>query len=95
MYDKSIKHKGLKKYWTTDNSNLLPKDMVQKIQFILHLLDNLDAFPDSIAVFKNLKLHRLSGERKDTWSLTVKTNWRITFTVNGLEIENVNLEDYH
>lgn len=42
-----------------------------------------------------LNLHELKGDRKGTWSVTVKANWRITFTFNNEDGFDVDLEDYH
>ena len=43
------------------------------------------------------KAHRLTGDRKGTWSLTVTRNWRITFRIDPKEREifDLNIEDYH
>ena len=43
------------------------------------------------------KAHQLTGERKDTWSLFVTRNWRITFRIDQRQIEIIDLdyEDYH
>jgi proteic killer suppression protein len=41
------------------------------------------------------KAHRLTGRRKDTLSLHVTRNWRLTFRVELEEIVEVNYEDYH
>ncbi len=43
------------------------------------------------------KAHRLAGARRDTWSLSVTRNWRITFWIDkaGDEIVELNYEDYH
>ncbi|MGH9968588.1 MAG: type II toxin-antitoxin system RelE/ParE family toxin [Pyrinomonadaceae bacterium] len=40
-------------------------------------------------------LHRLKGGRADTWSVTVSGNWRVTFTFEGEDACDVDLEDYH
>jgi len=40
-------------------------------------------------------LHRLSGNRQDTYSVTVSGNWRITFRFEEGKAFDVNLEDYH
>jgi toxin HigB-1 len=42
-----------------------------------------------------LKFHRLKGDRKDTYAMTVTGNWRITFRFEGEDAVDVNLEDYH
>ena len=41
------------------------------------------------------RVHRLSGERRNEWSVSVSGNWRITFEERRGAIERVNLEDYH
>lgn len=43
------------------------------------------------------KAHRLTGDRKGTWSLFVTKNWRLTFRIDQNEIEIIDLdyEDYH
>ena len=43
------------------------------------------------------KAHRLVGNRKEVWSLTVTRKWRITFRIDSAEAEIVDLdyEDYH
>ena len=41
------------------------------------------------------RVHRLSGERRNEWSVSVSGNWRITFEERDGGIERVNLEDFH
>jgi proteic killer suppression protein len=43
------------------------------------------------------KAHRLTGDRKGTWSLSVTGNLRLTFRIDAAEreVREVNLEDYH
>ena len=41
------------------------------------------------------RVHRLSGERRNAWSVSVSGNWRITFEERNGAIERLNLEDYH
>ncbi|WP_084222616.1 type II toxin-antitoxin system RelE/ParE family toxin [Thioalkalivibrio paradoxus] len=42
-----------------------------------------------------LRLHKLSGGRAGTWSVTVSGNWRVTFRFEDGDAEIVNYEDYH
>lgn len=42
-----------------------------------------------------LDLHQLKGERKGTWAVSVSGNWRITFAFSGIDVLNVDYEDYH
>jgi proteic killer suppression protein len=41
------------------------------------------------------RLHRLKGNRAQTWSVSVSGNWRITFKFEGQDAFDVDLEDYH
>jgi proteic killer suppression protein len=41
------------------------------------------------------RLHQLKGNRAGTWSVTVSGNWRVTFTFEGEDAYDVDLEDYH
>ena len=41
------------------------------------------------------RIHRLSGDREGTWSVSVSGNWRITFDLEEGDITNLDLEDYH
>jgi proteic killer suppression protein len=42
-----------------------------------------------------LDLHPLKGERKGSWTVRVSGNWRVTFTMSGSDVEDVDYEDYH
>ena len=41
------------------------------------------------------RVHRLSGDRRNEWSVSVSGNWRITFEEIDGVIVRLNLEDYH
>ena len=41
------------------------------------------------------RLHKLKGDRKETWSISVSGNWRITFRYEEGNVYIVNYEDYH
>ena len=41
------------------------------------------------------RIHRLSGDRAGTWSVSVTGNWRVTFRIVADEIADLDLEDYH
>jgi len=42
-----------------------------------------------------LNLHRLKGDRKDTWAVRVSGNWQVTFGFVGKDADGVDYEDYH
>ena len=41
------------------------------------------------------RIHQLTGNRAETWSISVSGNWRITFAFEGEDATQVDLEDYH
>jgi toxin HigB-1 len=41
------------------------------------------------------RLHRLKGDLKGKWSVTVSGNWRITFDLVDGDAFEVDLVDYH
>lgn len=91
----SIKHKGLKNYWTKGDESKLPSEMVDKIRIILDLLDNAEEIPQDFEPFKNLRIHPLKGNLKGYWSLDVTGNFRIIFTFENKNTYDVDLLDTH
>ena len=41
------------------------------------------------------QLHPLTGDRQGFWSIRVSANWRIVFRVEGSNVHDVDLIDYH
>jgi toxin HigB-1 len=94
MEIESISHKALKRFFLTGNSKGLMGD-VERLRAMLAFIDAA-ATLDELARPPNYGLHRLSGDRAGTWSMTVTRNWRLTFVVSkdGM-LADMNLEDYH
>ena len=66
---------------------------VRNVLTLLALADNLDAFLADAP--RGWRVHRLSGDRQQEWSISVSGNWRITFEEGDGRIDSLNLEDYH
>lgn len=64
-----------------------------RLRLILSNLDQAET-PDDMDL-PGLRLHSLTGNRKNIWSVTVNGNWRVTFRFEGRDPEIVNYEDYH
>lgn len=79
-----------------DEAAGLPPASVEKIRRILTVLQEIE-HPEELEAFPSWEAHRLTGDRKGTWSLTVTRNWRITFAIDlsDGEIVNLDYEDYH
>jgi proteic killer suppression protein len=52
---------------------------------------------DELYMLPTWKAHKLTGDRKGTWSLSVTGNLRLTFRIDYMESQicDANLEDYH
>lgn len=90
---KSFKHKGLARFFRNNDRSGISTQYRARIS---RLLDRLDSV--SVADDMNLPgyaFHKLIGDRKDTWSVKVSGNWRITFRFEGVHAYDINLEDYH
>ncbi|MDC9728036.1 MAG: type II toxin-antitoxin system RelE/ParE family toxin [Methyloprofundus sp.] len=90
---KSFIHKGLEKFYRTGSKAGIQAKHSERLRLILAQLNQAKTIKDMDIPF--LKLHELKGNRKGAWSVTVQTNWRITFRFFGGDVEIVNYEDYH
>ena len=91
----TFKHKGLKNYWTRDDSSKIPSEMVTKIRLLLDLLNDVEQVPQDFEPFKNLRIHPLKGYLKDFWSLDVTGNYRLIFKFENKNVFDIDLLDTH
>ena len=94
MNIRSIKHRGLPRFIENDDPRELRPDLVNRTRNILAALISA-ANMDGVQGPPGWRVHQLVGDRAGTWSLSVSGNWRITFEIEGGEITNLDLEDYH
>ena len=96
MVIRSVRHRGLLRLIEHNNPRFLRQnlvDRVRKVLTVLILAEHIDGFiADSPPGWR---VHRLSGNRRDEWSVSVSANWRITFEEEDGYIDRLNLEDYH
>jgi proteic killer suppression protein len=48
-----------------------------------------------ISPLKSVGLHKLKGDRKEQWAMTVNERWRICFEFRQGDAYNVEIVDYH
>ena len=90
---KDFKNKGLRLFFEKGSLAGIQAKHKNKLRNQLAALDT--------AIFINdmdlpgYKLHSLKGDKKNTWSITVNGNWRITFEFENGNAYIVNYEDYH
>jgi proteic killer suppression protein len=89
---KSFIHKGLRKFYASGSPSGIQKKHEKKLRLILTNLDQAQE-PDDMDL-PGLFMHQLKGDKKDTWSVRVSGNWRLTYRFTGRDVEIVNYEDY-
>ena len=94
MQIRSIRHKGLRRLVEEDDTRGIRPDLTVRIRSILASLISA-ADMDGVEGPPGWRIHRLSGDRAGTWSISVSGNWRITFDIEDGAIANLSLEDYH
>lgn len=79
-----------------DDTSGLPPSHIDKIRKMLAFLQDMGR-EDELHAVPGWRPHRLTGERRGTWSLFVTRNWRITFRIDRTAgtITDLDFEDYH
>jgi proteic killer suppression protein len=96
MKIRSVAHKGLRRFMAADDPSGLPAAFVEKIRNMLSFLQEMESV-EELRHISGWRAHRLTGDRKGTWSLVVSRNRRLTFRIDEAEGEIIalNFEDYH
>lgn len=94
MEIRSVRHKGLGRLIENDDARGIRPDLSARIRNILAMLISA-ADLGGVQGPPGWRIHRLSGDRAGTWSISVSGNWRITFEIAEGAIRNLDLEDYH
>ena len=90
---KSFKHKGLELFYKTGNTKGIQVKHQKRLRMQLAALETAHMISDMD--IPGYRLHSLKGERKDTWSISVNGNWRLTFEFENGNATIINYEDYH
>ena len=90
---KGFKHKGLERFFLSGVKSGIQVKHATRLRVILGRLHASIQAQDMD--LPGLRLHRLTGSRKGTWSVKVNGNWRITFEFRGEDVFVVDYEDYH
>lgn len=94
MRIRSVRHAGLQRLLEDNDPRGIRPDLVRRVRHVLEILivaRNMEAVTGP----PDWRIHRLTGSRATTWSISVSGNWRITLGLIDNEIYDLNLEDYH
>lgn len=89
----SFKSKALERFWERGDQRGLRPDWVRKVEIVLDALDAAGS-PGDLDL-PGFFFHALKGDRSGRYSIRVTRNWRITFSWDGEDATDVDLEDYH
>ena len=90
---RGFRHKGLKRFFETGSVAGIQAKHAARLRLIIGRL-NVAVAPQDMNL-PGLDLHRLRGDRADTWAVKVSGNWRVTFAFVGSDADQVDYEDYH
>lgn len=90
---RSIRHKGLKRFYEDGNPRGVMAEHAAKLRDILARLDASGAVADMD--LPGFRLHPLKGRLTGFWAVTVRANWRVIFRVADGEVMDVDYIDYH
>ncbi len=91
---RSVRHTGLARFVANDDPRGVHPDLVRRVRNVLAVLV-VAGDMQAVAGPPGWRIHRLVGDRANTWSISSSGNWRITFDLIDGEISDMNLEDYH
>lgn len=90
---KSIRHKGLKRFFTTGSTQDILASHAKRLKSILFRLQFAERIEDMD--FPGSNLHPLKGDLKGFWAVNVSGNWRVIFRFEEGHTLEVDYRDYH
>jgi len=90
---KSFRHKGLERFFLTDDKSGIQSAHAKKLRLILTYLDAARDVSDMS--LPGLDLHQLKGKYVGFWAVKVSGNWRIIFQFKEGDAYLVDYIDYH
>jgi proteic killer suppression protein len=90
---RSFKSRALKRYWTRGDESAIRSDWLKKVRIVL---SRLDLARDPLEMnAPGFGFHALKGDQAGRFAVSVSRNWRITFSWEGEDALDVDMEDYH
>jgi proteic killer suppression protein len=91
---RSWRNAATRKVWEGERPNQLRGlDFDHAVDLLLAL--NVAKSLDDLSPLKSVGLHKLKGDRKNQWAMTVNRRWRICFEFGEGDAFNVEIVDYH
>jgi toxin HigB-1 len=91
---KSWRNAATRKVWEGERpSQYRGLDFEAAIDLLLGL--NVATTLQDLSPLRSVGLHKLKGERKNQWAMTVNARWRICFEFRKGDAHEVEIVDYH
>ncbi|MCK5799900.1 MAG: type II toxin-antitoxin system RelE/ParE family toxin [Deltaproteobacteria bacterium] len=92
-----LSNKIARDIWETDSSRRLPRDLWLRAKALMTIMHHTSTLDDLKIRGQppTIRLHKLTGDRKGFWSVTIKLPWCITFVFKNGEFSNLRIENYH
>jgi proteic killer suppression protein len=83
--------------WENGTSKTVPRDLWIRSKALLTIMHATSVIDDLKIKGQppNIRLHKLKGDRRDEWSVTISLPWCITFKFKNGEFIDVKIENYH
>ncbi len=91
---RSWRNAAARKVWEGEQPNQFRGlDFDHAVDLLLAL--NVAKSLDDLSPLKSVGLHKLKGDRKNRWAMTVNQRWRICFEFSKGDAFDVEIVDYH
>ncbi len=90
----SWENAATRKFWEGESgNNFRGLDEDAAIELLAAL--NVAKILQDLSPLKSVGLHKLKGDRKNQWAMTVNARWRICFVFKAGDAHDVEIVDYH
>ena len=90
---KSFANAATRRFYESNKSSFTSLD-VEKAHELLAALDEAIGLHE-LSPLKSIGLHKLKGDRKHQWAMTINGPWRVCFQFKDGEALDVEIVDYH
>jgi proteic killer suppression protein len=93
----NFKGKIARDIWESNSSKTLPRELWLRAKALLAIMHSTRTLEDLRIRGEppNIRLHKLTGDRRGYWSITIKLPWCITFRYVDGDFSEVTIENYH
>jgi toxin HigB-1 len=93
----SFGNSAARKIWENGHTKDIPASIHDRALALLKIMHAANSLVEikHLGEPPSVRLHKLKGDRRDQWSLTIELPWTITFRVDEGKFTNVSIENYY